>query len=118
MSYSRDFLLGLSTHAALPARNARRKAFYFKILDLDSIRKTKKLLKIKANSNNCKDNYKSNDNLTNNISNSNIALKVNHNFKLNHNHNVNSKANSNLNLNFNPNILILIYLILISYLIN
>ena len=71
---------------------------------MDSIRKTKKLLKIKANSNNCNDNYKSNDNLTNNISNSNIELKVNHNFKLNHNHNVNSKANSNLNLNFNPNI--------------
>ena len=45
--YSREFLLGLSSHTALPTREVRRKAFFFKILDLGSIRKTKKLLKSK-----------------------------------------------------------------------
>ena len=77
---SREFLLGLSRHTALPTRKVRRKAFFFKILDLDSIRKTKKLLKskFKAKSDgsfkiNSICNSNSNHNLLNIFSNSNTT---------------------------------------------
>ena len=113
--YSREFLLGLSFHTALPTRKVRRKAFFFKILDLDSIRKTKKLLKskLKAKSdgsfkiNSICNSINSNHNLLNILSNSNTTSNAI--LNLESGLNSNSNTNDDLNLinnsisNANPN---------------
>ena len=114
--YSREFLLGLSSHTALPIRKVRRKAFFFNILDLDSIRKTKKILKskLKAKSNDsfkinslCNSINPSNHNLLNILSNSNTTSNAN--LNLESGLNSNSNTNDDLNLinnnisNANPN---------------
>ena len=68
--YSRDFLLSLSSFPSLPKRSVRRKAFYFKIFDLDFIRKYRK------NKNNVKNNTINNNYNNSDILNSNNNPKT------------------------------------------